>query len=309
MDFGKLDDISNIDFRLPPDAPSTRLVLGRNAATTEKPTLYIGPTGWAMPQWIGKTYPKNAKTKDFLVHYSKQFNTIELNTTHYRIPDIALLHKWYAETPADFRFCPKVPQTISHARDLGLTSQDLVLFLNNIVHLREKLGCCFLQVPPHFNHKSLGLLKRFLETWITSKIPLAIEVRHEDFFNFSTSYATSFFEILDDYGVGTVITDVSGRRDVLHQCLTNNVAMIRFVGNGLHITDYQRVDEWITRLQSWYDAGLKTCYFFTHEPDNLVSPELADYVAQCATKYLGVDFRGPTFFTETDANQGQMSLF
>jgi uncharacterized protein YecE (DUF72 family) len=85
---------------------------------------------------------------------------------------------------------------------------------------------------------------------------------------------------MEQYGISTVITDVAGRRDVLHQRLTTSIAMIRFVGNGLHPTDYSRVDDWIDRCLQWLDAGLQTLYFFVHEPDNKFSPELVKYFIQ-----------------------------
>ena len=307
MDFGKLLNISDVDFSLPPDAVGTEDFLRKLPKRQGKPKVYIGPTGWAMPQWVGKTYPKNTKSKDFLRFYSQQFNTIELNTTHYRVPDAALIDKWKAETTADFKFCPKVPQTISHGQDLGLTNRDLPLFLENIARLDEKLGCCFMQLPPHFSFRSLGLLERFLESW-KNVIPLAIEVRHEAFFA-EKQYFEALFNCLGNNGIATVITDVSGRRDVLHQKLTLGIAMIRFVGNNLHLTDYQRIDEWILRLKQWFDWGLHEVYFFTHEPDNLLAPELALYLTEKIKITFDAEVRGPKFYDINENNIGQMSLF
>ncbi len=305
MDFGKLHDISAINFALPPDAAGTKDLLLKLPKREGKPRVYIGPTGWVMPQWVGKTYPKNAKAKDFLKYYAAQFNTIELNTTHYRIPDAATIDKWKADVSAGFKFCPKVPQTISHAKDLGLTSRDLPLFLENIARLGENLGCCFLQLPPHFGIKSLGLLERFLESWAKA-IPLAIEVRHEEFFA-ERQHFNTFFNTLEYLGVRTVITDVSGRRDVLHQRLTTKTAIIRFVGNDLHLTDYQRIDDWVLRLKTWFEQGLHEVYFFTHEPDNLLGPELTELVCQKIAASFDADLRAPTFFEDKAAQQ--MSLF
>jgi uncharacterized protein YecE (DUF72 family) len=305
MDFGKLLDISEVNFSLPPDAAGTDDFLRKLPLREGLPKVYVGPTGWAMPQWVGKTYPQNAKAKDFLQHYAKQFNTIELNTTHYRIPDLATIDKWKADVPSDFRFCPKVPQTISHAKDLGLTSRDLPLFLDNIARFEQKLGCCFLQLPPHFGIKSLGLLERFLESW-GRVVPLAIEVRHEEFFA-ERQHFNAFFNTLEYLGVSTVITDVSGRRDVLHQRLTTKTAMIRFVGNDLHLTDYQRIDDWVARLKAWFEQGLHEVYFFTHEPDNLLGPELTALFCQKIKENFEADLRAPKFFEDKVVQQ--MSLF
>ena len=113
MEFGKLPDISQVDFRLPADPPGNAEILrnfpvrnphfvipvGNLIPNPQSPirnpkvsgqvpqSLYVGATGWSVKEWVGKIYPKGTKTTEYLRHYSRQFNTIELNTTHYRIPD------------------------------------------------------------------------------------------------------------------------------------------------------------------------------------------------------------------------------
>ena len=164
MKFGKLSDISQVDFKLPIDPESTKVVLG-NLSKAEKPILYVGCTGWSMKEWVGTVYPATAKVKDYLTHYAKQFNTIELNTTHYRIPNIQTIDNWRQQSAADFRFCPKILQAISHSRELGFGTGRTLAFCESIQGLEEKLGCCFMQLPPYFGIDRLGLLERFVESF------------------------------------------------------------------------------------------------------------------------------------------------
>ncbi|MEM8906434.1 MAG: DUF72 domain-containing protein, partial [Bacteroidota bacterium] len=250
-------------------------------------------------------YPTGAKTKDYLRYYCQQFNTIELNTTHYRIPDLATVQKWKAAAGSDFRYCPKLPQSISHRRDMGLSSGQLLHFCEVIQELGTTLGCCFMQLPPYFGADRLSELANFLQKFPKS-IPLAIEVRHESWFA-SAQAQQALFELLSAENTTAVITDVAGRRDVLHQYLTTGSTMIRFVGNGLHPTDYSRIDQWIERLQSWWEKGLHDVYFFTHEPDNVLAPQLAQYLAQQAQKKYSVKTRGPQL--PFQAKGQQISLF
>lgn len=280
MDFGKLPDISRVDFTLPPDPPQNAALLAALPKTASTPTIYLGATGYNMKPWVGSWYPAGTKDKDHLPHYGAQFNTIEHNTTHYRIPDAATVARWREETPPDFRFCPKIPQTISHARDLGLSGGQIRLFCDAVAGLEEKLGCCFLQVPPHFSTRDLEVLARFLDVF-PKAVPLAVEVRHESFFE-PTLAAEDFFQLLQSQNIATVVTDVAGRRDVCHLRLTAQRVLVRFVGNNLHPTDYERVGEWADRLAAWCSDGLREVYFFTHEPDNLLAPDLA---AHCATVF------------------------
>lgn len=291
MDFGKLPNVDQVDFSFPPEPRGNEHLLA-SSPVAERQTLYIGPTGYNMKAWVGKWYPPGAKEKDFLKYYAEQFNTIEFNTTHYRMPDTGSVERWKKEAPDDFRYCPKVPQSISHSRDLGLSSDEPFIFGETINGLEQKLGRSFMQLPPHFSPRDLPVLKRFLERY-AALTPLAVEVRHPDFFTPGPA-AEAYFDLLETHKVTAVITDVSGRRDVCHMRLSNPVAMIRFVGNGLHPTDYTRIEAWAQRLQHWFAQGLQEAYFFTHEPDNLLAPELTAFCAERFKKAMPeVTLRGP----------------
>ena len=292
MDFGKLPSVDYVDFSLPPEPSQNATVLEALPPRLGPPAIYLGATGYNMKAWAGRWSPAGAKDKAFLEYYCRQFNTIEHNTTHYRIPDAATVARWRDETPADFRYCPKIPQTISHARDLGLSGREIQLFTDAIRDLGDRLGCCFIQLPPHFNTRQLPVLARFLEAF-PADIPLAVEARHASFFQ-PTLPAEDFFNLLHTHGVSTVITDVAGRRDVCHLRLTTGTVLIRFVGNSLHPTDFSRIDEWAGRLAHWFGQGLHRAYFFCHEPDNLLAPDLALYAGQVFSDAIpGLQVRAP----------------
>ncbi|MEM9918598.1 MAG: DUF72 domain-containing protein [Bacteroidota bacterium] len=305
MKFGKLPDISMVDFRLPPDPVGTTSRLKSLPPSDEPATAYVGCTGWSMKEWVGRVYPKGTKTKEYLVQYARQFNTIELNTTHYRTPTLDNIRKWREESAEDFRFCPKILQRISHSRDMALNNDLLPLFCDAIRGLGPKLGCSFVQLPPYFGVRHLEVLRSFLQRW-PEDLELAVELRNESWFE-EPGAAESVFGLLEEKNISTVITDVAGRRDVLHQRLTSDTAMIRFVGNGLDPTDYERADEWVQRLQSWFASGLRKLYLFPHEPDNLLAPEMADYFCKKLKDIPNLKVRGPKLLDE-DAGK-QISLF
>ncbi len=303
MEFGKIYDLEGKDFSLPIDADFNQKLWTTLEQQPQELSVFVGCTGYGMPEWVGDYYPKGTKSKDFLRAYTKQFNTIEHNTTHYRMPDIPTVKKWYDESEADFKFCPKIPQSISHSRFLGAETGTIEHFCNNIALLSQKLGTCFMQLPPHFSYDNLPVLKRFLDQF-PKEIPLAIEFRNESFFN-DFDHTQYLFELLFEHKIGTVITDVCGRRDVLHQGLTHDFATIRFVGNDLHHTDFQRIDDWVARILDWKTKGLKTLYFFTHEPDNIKAPELAAYFVAQLSKH-NIKVRGPKKY---EISIPQLSLF
>ncbi len=289
MDFGKLPSVDGVDFTLPNDPPENAALL--SALSPGPLRVYVGATGYAMKAWVGRWYAPGTSPRQFLAGYGRQFNTIEHNSTHYRLPDAAEVARWRAAVPDDFRFCPKVPQGISHARRLGVACRDMERFCRVIVGLGDRLGCCFLQLPPHFGPQRLGDLGRFLEVF-AGQLPLSVEVRHAAFFS-DAAAGRDLFDMLQALEVAAVITDVAGRRDVCHLRLTAVRTLIRFVGNGLHPTDFSRTREWAERLSRW--AALREIYFFCHEPDNLLAPELAVYaVAAFRQRLPQASLRGPS---------------
>lgn len=304
MKFGRVQDLEPIDFSMPQPPLATEQLLNSLPEPTTSPNIYIGCTGWAMKEWLGKFYPSTAKSKEFLKHYSRQFTTIELNTTHYRIPTPELVQSWYQMTDDNFKFSPKIPQSISHAPDLGMRGKEIGWFCESIGGLKEKLGTSFMQLPPNFGPKRIQQLEKFLEKFPLEQVPLAVEVRQEAWFEEEEAFQT-FLALLREYQVGTVITDVAGRRDVLHLGLTTPQLLLRFVGNGLHPTDYERVDAWITLMMDWLEKGLKDIYFFSHQPDNILSPEMCLYFQEQLEARTAFEFSKKT----KPLNDGQMSLF
>jgi hypothetical protein len=107
--------------------------------------------------------------------------TSEANTTFYAIPAVETVAHWRAETPVTFRFCFKIPRSISHKPNLGNHRQETYFFIERMRGLGERLGTIFLQLPPAFSPVQMTQLRSFLEFWPTD-VRLAVEVRHLDFF-------------------------------------------------------------------------------------------------------------------------------
>ena len=146
-------------------------------------------------------------------------------------------------------------------------------------------------MPPYFGVDRLPVLAQFFENW-PKEIPLAVEVRHESWFENSANFE-QLVELSQKHRKPLVITDVAGRRDVLHLGLSTPTTMVRFVGNGLHPTDYERIDEWVELLKKWSSNGVKEIYFFPHQPDNILTPEISNYIAKSLIKIPGIITRGP----------------
>ena len=292
MNFGKLHDVSQVDFMLPSDSPRTERVLQHSAKTFAGPVqIFLGATGWSNPEWVGKWYPPRTKPTDYLQHYSRIFNTIEFNTTHYRIPQSELVERWEGSAAVGFAFCPKIPQQISHRAKLK-AEEPTLRFVEAIAAFKAKLGPCFIQLPDHHGPRELDLIQHFIETW-PREVALQWEVRHPDWYAAAGGNAGEYWDSLEANGHGTVITDVAGRRDVLHMTLTTPVLMLRFVGNGLRPSDYARADAWIARIQAWAGAGLQKAFIFIHQPEMDQVPGFTGYWAQGLNRALGLSLHVP----------------
>jgi uncharacterized protein YecE (DUF72 family) len=269
MEFGKVAQLDNILWNLPPK-PNI------GAVKNSKPIYFhIGTTGWAEKEWVGSIYPKATKPADYLSHYSKFFDSIELNTTHYQIPDPLKIERWYDKSAPDFKFCPKLPRAISHHKGLGSGTENVLLFCQSISGLKEKLGPCFLQLPPYFSPDNLDILETFFKAW-PKEIALHVEFRHDDWFLKPTMDKLS--ELLMNHQKGIVMTDVAGRRDVLTIGATKDVIFIRFVGNLGHPSDRERLKQWVIALSEWVDAGIQEIYFFLHQPQAKAILAMYEYI-------------------------------
>jgi len=294
MDFGKIEagDIERTDFKLAPDGPLVQKILNGKRRADLK--VYIGCAKWGRKDWIGKLYPPGTKESAFLDHYVRHFNCIELNATHYQIYPEQVIGRW-AEKAAgrDFKFCPKVPQVISHYSDLsGEQARRLTdAFLAGIQAFGPTLGPVFLQLSEKYAPARKDQLYTYLAS-LPKDIRFFLELRHPSWFA-DEELRRELFGLLAELSIGAVITDTSGRRDCAHMELTIPETFIRFVGNNLHPTDYERIDDWVNRLHSWIERGMHEVYFFMHQHAEIDSPKLADYLVERANAVCGLELKRP----------------
>ena len=78
--------------------------------------IHIGTMGWSYNFWISNFYLSRTKPENFLEEYSKHFDTVEVNSSFYRIPSISTLEQWKNQTPKNFLFSLKVPNKITHQK-------------------------------------------------------------------------------------------------------------------------------------------------------------------------------------------------
>ncbi|WP_304233964.1 DUF72 domain-containing protein [Jiulongibacter sediminis] len=284
MKFGSVPNPELIDFTLPPDNLGTAKVLSKGNGTFE---AYVGCAKWNRTD-LKNFYPRG--TKDELIYYSRQFNSIELNATFYRSPSGQHVVVWHDKTPEGFKFFPKIPSYISHIKRLNDVKDAVTEYLDAISHFQDKLEMIFLQLHDNFSAKNMDRLVNFIQNW-PKGMPLAIELRSQDWFD-DPVVAESLYELFEENSITNVITDTAGRRDLLHMRLTTPVAFIRYVGAN-HASDYPRLDDWLERIALWKSQGLEKLYFFVHQNLELESPLLSKYFIEKMNDQLGTNLKVP----------------
>jgi uncharacterized protein YecE (DUF72 family) len=129
-------------------------------------SIRIGTSGWSYPSWRPGFYPSGSKPEEFLRFYAERFDTVELNTTGYRIPAEEQFRRWADAVPDGFRFAPK----------LTLMRLDrLTVSLERIAALGDRLGPIRLVVQ---SARDDGLLAYVLGS-VDPALELAFDFRHE----------------------------------------------------------------------------------------------------------------------------------
>ena len=299
MKFGQVPNPEEVDFTIPEDHPDTKRVLGKSKAKALD--ISIGCAKWNKTDLKG-FYPKGVK--DELGYYSTHFNCIELNATFYRLFPPSTFEKWYTTTPENFKFFPKLEQTISHFRRLKDVEQVVENNVTNMSHLKEKLGMPFLQMHNNFGPKDFDRVRTFIENW-QYDIPLAVEFGQTDWYN-DPVVSSELYGLLEKNKITNVLVDTAGRRDLMHMRLTTPDAFVRWVGAN-HESDYKRLDEWIERIADWRSQGLRTLNFFVHQNVEKESPLLSAYFIKKLNKKIGTDLQVPKTLNDQPDNGGLLS--
>jgi uncharacterized protein YecE (DUF72 family) len=149
---------------------------------------HIGCSGFHYKEWKEGFYPKGLPQRLWLNHYCRHFNTLELNVTFYRFPQLSFLQNWYQKTPAGFSFAVKAPRLVTHYKKFDACEPLLLDFYQTIQKgLQEKLACVLFQLPAQLSFTE-DLLKRIVQQ-LDPAFTNVVEFRHSSWWQ-SVVYET-----------------------------------------------------------------------------------------------------------------------
>lgn len=159
----------------------------------------IGTSGWAYKDWNGPFYPDEVRVKDRLAYISRQFSTLEINASFYRMPTEKAVIDWREQTPDDFLFAWKASRYITHNKKLLDPADSLTFMFTRTRVLEGKLGPVLFQLPPSLkrNDERLAAFLRALPKGRRH----AFEFRHPGW------YDPAVLDLLRDHGAAFCISD------------------------------------------------------------------------------------------------------
>jgi len=230
--------------------------------------LRCGTSSWSADSWRGPFYPADARPGEFLGHYARRFDTVEIDATWYRIPSETMVRKWERDTPPGFVFSAKIPSVITHEKRLVDCEPEFREFLRVMDLLGEKRGPLVFQFPYDFKPDQFDTLEKFLGR-LPEGYKFALEVRHKGWLT------PKFYDLLRSRGVALVLLDLlwMPKLDVL----TTDWTYVRFIGDrkGIEkktetwekiiVDRTKELEEWAPRIQKLLDEGtIVWAYFNNH---------------------------------------------
>lgn len=250
----------------------------------------LGCAVWSYRGWLGDFYPSGAVAKDLLRLYGDRLTAVEGNTTFYAVPPGETVQRWREQTPREFRFCLKFPQTVTHQGLLMPRLTDAWAFIERVQPLGDRLGCIFAQLPPNYAPNHYEDLRQFLQELRSCPIQIGIEVRNSHWFE--PAPKAQLNQLLTTHNITKVLLDTrpiyncpddpqarSQRKKPrlpLHPELTNHLAIVRFISHPNPQYNETYLNEWTQHIQEWW-TDHKNIYFFVHCPTEEHSPRTAKY--------------------------------
>jgi len=224
--------------------------------------IWFGTSGFSYKEWRPIFYPEGLSDKQFLQYYSTRLNSVEIDSTFYRMPTAKTIEGWRQATPAgQFKFTIKASQQITHRQRLKIPSDALDYFVTVLPGLEDRFGLALYQLPPFFKCDR-EKLEAFLSV-LPRGTPSAFEFRHESWFN------EDVYKLLRKHNVALCIHDADDHTTPME--LTAGVTYIRLRRS---VYDDTQRKEWQERIRSWAQEGVEVFAYIKHE-DNPNAPLIA----------------------------------
>jgi uncharacterized protein YecE (DUF72 family) len=225
----------------------------------QHPTLQparIGCSGWNYKAWRGAIYPPGLPASRWLEQYATLFDTVEVNTTFYRLVSREAVERWVQQTPTGFLFAVKASRYLTHVRRLRAVADAAATLHERLepVGRAERLGPLLWQLPENFHRDDERLASALRELPPGRN---AFEFRHPSWF------APDVYALLREHNVALVIGDHPERPFQSHEATADwRYVRMHYGRRGRRGNYSQReLETWARRVHAWRADGSVYVYF------------------------------------------------
>ncbi|MBK9733263.1 MAG: DUF72 domain-containing protein [Chitinophagaceae bacterium] len=230
--------------------------------TSTTASFYSGLSGLQLniPKYL---YPEPFQNVSRLTYYASLFNSIEINSSFYKIPQQATVLKWATSVNDDFRFTFKLYKEITHNKELNYNKELLVRFFESINAVKEKCGCLLIQFPPSAGKEFFSKLNNLLSDIQEIKEldwKIAVEFRNKSWYNEAT------YNLLSIFNAALVIHDIPKSATPMTNIETDFI-YIRFHGPTGNYRDSYSEDflrEYTAYVDEWLEEGKTVFMYFNN---------------------------------------------
>ena len=255
----------------------------------------IGCSGWNYDDWRGRLYPEGLGPSRWLERYVELFDTVEINSTFYRLASRDAAKRWAEQTPPGFIFAAKASRYLTHVRRLRDLEEGIARYYERIEPLIEagKLGPLVWQLPANFPADT-GRLAELLPLLPAGRH--CFEFRHESWFCEET------YALLRRHDAALVIGD-HPKWPFQARVLTAGWTLVRLHhGRRGRRGNYSptELDEWARRITQWRRRA-ETFVYFNNDWEGF-APRNALALKQRLQPPLGDSARAAAGATRASAN-------
>lgn len=212
-----------------------------------KPDIRIGTSGYHYKHWVGPFYPPKTSTAKMLESYVLHFDTLELNSSFYRLPSIDAFDAWRDATPGNFVFAVKASRYITHQKKLKNPENAVDNLLPRAERLGPKLGPFLFQLPPYWKINADRLLD--LLAVLPRRHRYAFEFREPSWI------APQVYRILEKFNTAFCIYELAGYQAPLE--ITADFTYVRLHGPAAGKYQGSYSDEKLSEWARWIEQQAK----------------------------------------------------
>jgi len=220
--------------------------------------VFIGTSGFMYRHWKEAFYPQGLPQREWFLYYVKQFDTVELNVSFYRLPKKETFVSWRKKAGKKFVFSVKGSRYITHIKRLKDCQKPVKTFFKNASGIKNKNDVVLWQLPPRFK-ENIERLSQFLKV-------LPKDWRHAFEFRDSTWLTAKVYELLRKHNAAIVFQDYPDWP--IAEKITADFVYLRFHGKThLYTSCYteKELKNWAEKIKGWREKGLDCYAYFNND--------------------------------------------